>query len=186
MRLFIGIGLGTGLAGYLGQWSRQGRGFSAAGFRLVEPRDYHLTLVFLGSQSPSVVPQIHSRLLEIGPRYAPFSCQLLGTGLLPCERRPRAVVVDVEGCAELHALHDDLYSCVQNLLAEDGPHQFRPHITLARATRRGRKRSVWEVKGGRPALEGTLPVNAITLYQSLPQPASCRYLPLARVALSGR
>jgi 2'-5' RNA ligase len=186
MRLFIGVGLGVGLAGYLEQWSHRGRAFNTTGFRLVAPRDYHLTLVFLGSQPPSVVPQIHSRLLEIRSRHAPFSCQLSGTGLLPSARRPRALVAHVECSAALRALHDDLCSSLQNLLVEDGMHGFRPHITLAHAARRSRVRSGGEVKGGRRTLRGTLPVSAITLYQSLSQPTSCRYRSLARVALNGR
>lgn len=185
MRLFLGVGLDSGLAGYLGRWSRRWPGSRGAGIRLIAPRDYHMTLLFLGGHQQSVVAQIHTRLLRIGSLHAPFACQLDSIGLLPCRGQPRVLVADVEKRPELIALYRELYRAMDELLPERSEHQYRPHITLARASRRRAVVPSLKLEGYPMAGAGNLSVDAVTLYESLPHPARARYRPLLKVALTG-
>ena len=184
MRLFVGVGLGRDLAARLAPQSRRERNCRAPDMRLVEPRDYHLTLVFLGRHPPSVLAEVLAGLAAIGSRHAPFKCRIHGSSLLPSVYRPRALVANVEYRPQLRDLQAELQNAVAGLLPGESPRDYFPLITLARGGRRQRAIPGRASRVDRRAIEGILPVQAITLYQSLPQPAMGRYLPLARVALS--
>jgi 2'-5' RNA ligase len=94
-------------------------------------------------------------------------------------------VANVENRPQLRDLQAELQNAVAGWLPGECPRDYFPHITLARGGHRQRAIPDRASRAGRRPIEGILRVQAITLYQSLPQPACGRYLPLARVALSG-
>jgi 2'-5' RNA ligase len=105
---------------------------SAARLTLVDPRNIHLTLKFLGEVEEPLLSSIGDALRSL--RSYPFSMALNGVAGNP-PQAPRVIwcnVQDAGQCARLHAR-------VEEVLAPLGiprdPRAFTPHVTIARVKR---------------------------------------------------
>lgn len=154
--------------------------FKGAGLRLVDIRDLHVTLRFLGKVDAALVPALIDGMNDIAADSRAPSCQLSGLALWPSVRRPRVLVARIRGNDALQALASRFEALSQSLGFAAEQRRFRAHVTLGR------------LREGAPAFSGSLdpppPVlrfnaDMVTLMESVSGPRRPRYRSLARAAL---
>jgi 2'-5' RNA ligase len=135
--------------------------------RDVDPENWHITLAFLGDQPEAVLEELHESLAQLG---APtFEVTLKGVDIFGSQT-PRALVALVEPTPDLVALRRAVRGLVYQAGIELPRARFRPHVTLARFSRRmtmletQRIAGVLEAYGDLDA--GRLGVERFTLYRS--------------------
>lgn len=151
----------------------------AAGFvaRWVEPRNYHVTVAFLGGVEEERVDGVAFALEQVAPRIERFSLLLDALGAYPNERKARIAWAGPAGDVPAFAA---LCGAVRGALAGLGfcfDRTADPHVTLARADGR---RALPQVA---PLEAPPVAVDALTLYRSFTEPTGARYVPLATVSL---
>lgn len=105
----------------------------ADAWRWTDPVGWHITLAFLGSISPSTIPDIAARLSEVAARHTAFTVRTGELGAFPSMRRPRVLWVGVDdGTGKLA----DLANEVRASLGREPDESFLGHVTIARRSRR--------------------------------------------------
>jgi len=104
---------------------------TGADLKLVEPRNIHITMRFLGDISVNMVDQIHQTMAKVD--FSPFDAEIRGLGAFPDLRHPRVVWAGIrKGSEESRAVFNQLEPLLQNLGFKPDPKGFSPHLTLAR------------------------------------------------------
>lgn len=99
----------------------------------VHPRDWHITLYFLGGCSFRTGEQVKERLRELAPTFSPFQLKIGVLGSFGNPDSPRILWSGVEGDREaLARLHRAVISRLSPLGFPVEKRPFRPHLTLAR------------------------------------------------------
>ncbi|HZW54548.1 MAG TPA: RNA 2',3'-cyclic phosphodiesterase [Candidatus Elarobacter sp.] len=150
------------------------KGFDA---KWVDPRNYHLTVAFLGGVDEERVSEVVSALEQVAPRIGGFTLPLDAVGAYPNERKAR--VAWVGPSAEVGAF-GTLCGAVRSALVAAGfsfDRDADPHVTLARASGR------YALPPVPPPVTAPVAVDALTLYQSFTEPSGARYVPLQRFPL---
>ncbi|MCG8393241.1 MAG: RNA 2',3'-cyclic phosphodiesterase [Pseudomonadales bacterium] len=168
MRCFVGVPVIGALAG-------QCKSLSLGLPRAIPRSNLHMTLGFLGEQTPSRVKSLSSALELLCASQSPFELVLQQCEPFPGPEGPFLALV-AELSEPLAHLHGALWACLEEHGVERETRPFRPHITLARpgmgmAAQRG---------------EWRLQVDQICLYQSeLVQGGPPGYRPLSQHRLVG-
>jgi 2'-5' RNA ligase len=102
-----------------------------ADLKLVEPKNIHITIRFIGETARSLVENIKTELSKI--KFKPFRLTFKGVGVFPDYKRINVVWIGIE---EGHVGLLDLYSKVNHSLEKYGIMPDRrglvPHLTVAR------------------------------------------------------
>ncbi len=99
--------------------------------RLLPPRNYHLTLVFLGEVESAMLSGLQFALEQ--KLEAAESVPLTISTITPFPfSRPRTAAAIVEQTAELLQLQRDLLNCVHKCGINPENRRFVPHVTLGR------------------------------------------------------
>lgn len=98
----------------------------------VEPENLHLTLFFLGEQSPKIIERVQAVMSTIS--FKSFTMKLEGLGAFPSHERPRVIWVGVtKGFEEVQEIYRSLRPKLQAIpLRLESEEAFVPHITIAR------------------------------------------------------
>ncbi len=111
--------------------------------KLVEPRNLHVTLKFLGDVEETRIGEIASMTQAAVAGITPFTIHPRGTGIFPSPARPRVFWL---GLHEPRGLLEKLHSIIDETLEAVGfqrePRGFKGHLTLARAKGRVRRETV--------------------------------------------
>lgn len=152
------------------------------GLSWVPPEKSHLTVRFLGEMDPR---RFEALRVALGPPVGslpPFSVKIAGAGSFGPRGRPQVLWLGVQDPnGVLAALYHAVDQGLRRLRVNPEQRPYRPHLTLARARGRvpaellTRLRSVGDI--------GTLPVDALRLYQSDTGPAGTTYTELMRFPL---
>jgi 2'-5' RNA ligase len=111
---------------------------TGADLRLVEPKNIHMTLRFLGNITPSTVEKIFEEMKKV--QFTPFDVRLHGVGAFPNPRYPRVVWAGItQGADQLRSIFEQLEPKLLGLGFAPDPKGFSPHLTIARV-RSGRNR----------------------------------------------
>jgi 2'-5' RNA ligase len=98
----------------------------------VPKQNQHVTLKFLGSTWPRLVPWVHGTVAAVAQAHAPVPTRVLGLGAFPNARRARVLWIGLDdtarGLARIAAALDE------SLSREFAPEKrgFTPHLTVAR------------------------------------------------------
>jgi 2'-5' RNA ligase len=95
--------------------------------KLIVPRQYDLTIKFLGKIPEEALPELQNRLSVI--HFAPFKATITNLGVFS-ERMIRVVWVGLQPAEAFYNLHDLIDTALLPLFPPD--ERFVPHITLAR------------------------------------------------------
>ena len=134
--------------------------------RMVDRRDWHVTLVFIGTFPAHRVPYLLERAGEI--RVEPFSLNFDRLEFWP---RPRIACLCAAAVPpELQALVDRLNGIVVDLGLAPEERTYRPHITVVRNAR--------QFATERLAQRATTEWSNFELMESVSSPGGVRYLPL--------
>ncbi len=136
----------------------------------VEAENLHLTLLFLGNQPTSQIPQLSQQAARVIEALAikPFTIQLDRLGLFP--KAKVAWIAPSQPPEPLVQLESKLRAALttMGISVEDRP--YRPHVTLLRKAAANPRGTVPPI-----ALQAT----ALHLYESRSTPAGVRYIQLA-------
>jgi len=111
---------------------------TGADLKLVEPKNIHMTLRFLGNITPNTVEKIFEEMKKI--QFVPFDVRLRGVGAFPNPRYPRVVWAGItQGADQLRSIFEQLEPKLLRLGFAPDPKGFSPHLTIARV-RSGRNR----------------------------------------------
>jgi 2'-5' RNA ligase len=112
---------------------------TGADVRLVETKNIHVTMRFLGDIAPSMVDKIFEEMKKL--QFIPFNVQIMGVGVFPSLSYPRVVWVGItEGADQLRGVFSQLEPRLRGLGFAPDPKGFSPHLTIARV-RSGRNKA---------------------------------------------
>ena len=98
-----------------------------------DPRDYHITLQFLGDTLVSDIGQLRKTLRSASAGIQPFELQLSGWGTFGLEEAPKVLWRGVEGeRGQLNLLQKRIVEATSTLGYEAELRPYSPHITIAR------------------------------------------------------
>jgi 2'-5' RNA ligase len=130
MRIFVGIDLDAEVRTRVERFMEGVQGFASEA-RWVRPESLHITLKFIGEQTPEQVEALTARLRQIERNEIEIRCG--GFGFFPTATAPRVFWIGIQAGPELAELAAsiDLLAAEIGVAREDRP--YSPHLTLARA-----------------------------------------------------
>ena len=112
---------------------------TGADLRLVQPRNIHLTIRFLGGIPPQLVEKVFEEMKKV--QFTPFEARIAGLGAFPDLHYPRVVWAGMTyGADQLKDVFSQLEPRLQRLGFAPDPKGFSPHLTIARV-RSGKNKS---------------------------------------------
>ncbi len=194
MRIFIALDILSEIRQRIARFEQGVRGF-APDAKWVSAESFHITLKFIGEQTPAQVESI-KRVLS-GVQVAEFPVSFGGYGFFPNHTSGRVFWVGIQAGPELSQLASAVDAETAELGVPREEHKFQPHLTLARARdSRGRGgRASGHPHGGSGGGFGSLPeklhsipqpefgtmaATEFFLYESKLSPAGAQYTKLAR------
>jgi RNA 2',3'-cyclic 3'-phosphodiesterase len=198
MRIFIGIDLGPEVRTRISRFLEGVESF-APDARWVRPESLHITLKFIGEQTPEQVEAISERLRRV--ESSAFEIRSAGYGFFPTAKAPRVFWIGIQAGPQLAELAESIDAAVAELGVPREDRPFSPHLTLARAGAGRRSGSPkWRKGDGRNAIFallekrlaamgeldfgtlnfGTMTAHEFILYQSQLSPGGSKYTKLQR------
>jgi 2'-5' RNA ligase len=102
-----------------------------ADLKLVEPKNIHITLRFLGNITAPMVEKIFEEMKTV--QFIPFGVKIFGIGAFPSSRYPRVLWAGItEGADQLRSIFNQLEPRLCSLGFAPDPKGFSPHLTIAR------------------------------------------------------
>lgn len=112
---------------------------TGADLKVVEPKNIHITIRFLGNVTPKTVEEIFEGMKRV--LFVPFDVKICGAGAFPDVRYPRVVWAGItEGADKLKEIFSQLEPHLRGLGFAPDPKGFSPHLTIARV-RSGRNKA---------------------------------------------
>jgi 2'-5' RNA ligase len=196
MRIFIGIDLDTEVRGRISRFLEGVESF-APDARWVRPESLHITLKFIGEQTPERVEAIAERLRRVDGGECEIRAD--GYGFFPTAKAPRVFWIGIHAGPQLAELAGSIDAATAELGIPREERPYSPHLTLARAgAGRSSGSPKWR-KGDAPnakfaVLEkrlaamgdldfGTMTAHEFILYQSQLSPKGSKYTKLQRFPL---
>jgi 2'-5' RNA ligase len=104
---------------------------TGADLKLVEPKNIHMTIRFLGNITTPMVEKIHEEMKKV--QFIPFAVKIQGIGAFPNPRYPRVLWAGItQGADRLQSIFNQLEPRLQSLGFVPDPKGFSPHLTIAR------------------------------------------------------
>jgi len=104
---------------------------TGADLKLVEPKNIHITVRFLGNINISMVEKIFEEMKRV--QFTPFDVKIHGVGAFPNLHYPRVLWVGMtEGADQLRSIFNQLEPRLRSLGFAPDPKGFSPHLTIAR------------------------------------------------------
>ncbi|MBI2075667.1 MAG: RNA 2',3'-cyclic phosphodiesterase [Candidatus Aenigmarchaeota archaeon] len=94
--------------------------------KLVEPRNLHFTLKFLGDAEESVISEVSAKLKETAANFKPFDAVIKTVGVFPGLNYMRVIWL---GCEEIFGLQQSVEDALSSISKKEKP---SPHLTIAR------------------------------------------------------
>ena len=102
-----------------------------ADLKLVEPKNIHVTLRFLGNITTSTVEKIYDEMKKV--QFIPFDVKIHGVGAFPDLHYPRVLWAGItQGADQLRSIFTQLEPRLQGLGFAPDSKGFSPHLTIAR------------------------------------------------------
>lgn len=180
LRLFIGIGAGDTWTDMLSRTAESLRREAGQSVRWVRPELYHVTVIFLGNQSPDDVPAIEAALADAAVAAVPFELHLTALHRLGGHERGALVAGVDDPTGGLQRFRATLDAALRERGIAFDARRLVPHVTLGRP--RGRSGAL-----SMPTVDlrdaPHLAVQTVELVKSELLPGGPRYETLASVAL---
>jgi 2'-5' RNA ligase len=169
MRMFVAIELEDRIKSGLPSVAAKAKQAAKEGptFKLVDPQQAHLTLVFLGEIASPQSDRIIAAMQQTIDGVPPFHLTFRGLGVFPPRGAPRVLWLGVsEGEREVIALQGIVARRLEALGVQPEDRPFHPHLTIGRW--RQSRPSDRPLLGGdaRTASTAGMMVDRVTLYES--------------------
>ncbi|MDD4307237.1 MAG: RNA 2',3'-cyclic phosphodiesterase [Thermoplasmata archaeon] len=153
---------------------------SGASAKMVDLRNIHITLKFLGDTDEALVPDIEKVMRAAVSEISPFRMQLKGTGAFPNLNRISVVWAGLEGAEPLATVAKRIDEGLKPLGFEPEKRAFSPHVTVARIRDGRNVRELAEViREWEHSNFGEVPVDRIILKKSVLRPEGPVYSDVA-------
>ena len=196
MRIFIGIDLDPEVRALISRFLEGVEGFAPEA-RWVRPESLHVTLKFIGEQTPEQVEAIAERLRRVEGNA--FEIRFAGHGFFPSAKAARVFWIGIQAPTQLANLAADIDSAIAELGVPREDRPYSPHLTLARGGPGRRSGSPKRQKGDKSNTTfavldkrlnamrdldfGVTTANEFILYQSQLSPTGSKYTKLHRFPL---
>jgi RNA 2',3'-cyclic 3'-phosphodiesterase len=193
MRLFVALDIDDAIRERLQRFVEGVQGF-APDVRWVKPESLHITLKFIGEESPQMVQQIASALGRVHSEG--FEVEFRDYGFFPTAKAPRVFWTGIKAGPELKLLAAAVDGAMTAVGVAKEDHEFKPHLTLARAGKSGaphRQAGVTSLSKFKRLQEklaalgspefGTMTTREFFLYESKLSPKGSKYTKLERFPL---
>ena len=141
----------------------------------VMPKNFHLTLRFLGDITDRQAKDVAERLPTL--KREPIALELTRPLCLPNDRRSVVLTLGATAPPELEALIADLDRALEDLGLDRRDKPFKAHLTLGRVRERA--------EAGLPEMRPiAFKAAALTLFESRFDPQGTHYEPLKEIALA--
>ncbi len=149
-----------------------------ADLKLVEPKNIHITVRFLGAMNPDMVDKVYEVMKKVN--FAPFNIQLQGLGVFPTVNYPRVVWAGITlGAEQLRSIFEQLEPMVHELGFAPEPNGFNPHLTIARVRSGTNKQRLVDFVTKQSEYEfGNIKANCLRLKKSQLSPMGPTYTTL--------
>lgn len=177
IRCFLAVPLAAQSSALLDSAVTRIKPFYAEGsVRWVAASNRHMTLAFLGDQSPETVLCLQAPLQSALAAVPAFVLESVAVSGFP-DAKSRIVALELECTAALKGLLSSVHAVLarQGLAVEKRP--YRPHVTLGRLGRGGSRRPLFQ------PVAINMPVSSLVLYRSRLLPSGSEYEPVWEVAL---
>ena len=155
-----------------------------AQLKMVEPKNVHLTLKFLGNTEEEIVPDLEAVMRRSVEGVSSFEVNLHGVGVFPNENYITVIWVGMEKEQELASIAGKLDELLQPLGHKKERRPFSPHITVARVKRiKDRDALITTLKRYKETDFGMMKVDSIKLKKSVLTPKGPIYTTLKEVEL---
>jgi len=153
--------------------------------RLIDPRQVHLTLVFLGEVQSAMVDSLTDLMKQPIGEAAPFRLGIGGLGAFPPHGAPRILWLGLtSGARQITELHRAIASRVAVLGIPLEDRAFRPHLTIGRwRDARPSDRPRFDA-GSVIRAVAEMTVDRVTLFESRLSSQGASHFPLAHAQLS--
>lgn len=165
IRSFFAFPLGLAERKYLAAFCRKQLAPRLPGvtLRWTPSRNYHLTVVFLGSVAEEEVEPLQALAAQAVAGEAPRSLPLDRASWFPRRHQPRMLALETGAVQRIDGLYQKLHRALAAAGYELEQRPFRPHITLARL-KRPPPAELLQPPLPVPALE--LPIDELVFYRS--------------------
>jgi 2'-5' RNA ligase len=154
---------------------------TGADLKLVDPKNIHMTMRFLGDVSVVRIDSIHESMKKID--FSAFTCQIRGVGVFPHLGYPRVIWAGIgKGSEELKRIAEQLENELRQQGFRPDPKGFSPHLTLARVrTGRDKAELAQSVQRMEDYEFGTVKADCLRLKKSVLTPKGPIYSTLREV-----
>lgn len=129
MRIFVGIDLSPEVRTRIERFLEGVEGFAPEA-RWARPESLHVTLKFIGEQTPQQVEAIAERLRQVESHA--FEIRCAGYGFFPTAKAARVFWIGIRAREQLSALAESIDAAVAELGIPREDRPYSPHLTLAR------------------------------------------------------
>lgn len=185
-RLFIGIPMECENARLQVQHWQTDPGLNLNRMVWTKIRNWHITLVFLGAMPESAVALL-SQIIDSAFANCPaYSTTLTGIGVFPEKRKPNVLWLGLDNIQPLLPGYQKLTSLLlqNNIVFDSKP--LKAHLTIARIKSLENPEALQSLlQNNHNTPFGEVPINRITLYESISSPSGVMYEPLHGKNLKG-
>jgi 2'-5' RNA ligase len=179
VRLFVAVPCPEPVAAAVAAWQAELRG-ALRGFSWVAPRNFHLTLRFLGEVAEERIDDVREAVRDAVAGRPSFQVELVGAGAFPRADRPRVVWV---GARSEGGSLPELAAAVDTAVEAGGfgraDRPFAAHLTIGRARQTGPAADAARLIGARADTPwGAWRAEGVVLLRSELRPEGARYTPV--------
>jgi 2'-5' RNA ligase len=159
---------------------------TAGDVRWIAVDHLHWTLQFLGDVDDLEIPAVCDAVAAAAIESEPFELAARGAGAFPAANRPRTLWIGAgQGSAELCRLQAAIQKRLKKLGYRSENRRFVPHLTLGRAGRNARPRSLTDELAALADFDaGTMLVDEVTVFASHLTREGSEYRVLAHAPLA--
>ena len=105
---------------------------TGADVKLVEPKNIHITLKFLGDVEENLVDNIENIMKDAVDQLQPFTIKLKGTGVFPHQNYVRVIWIGIKDGQVIEKISHAIDERLSTLGFKKEKRGFSPHLTIGR------------------------------------------------------
>jgi len=157
---------------------------TGADIKLVEPKNIHITVKFLGDTDEKYIDTIEQSIKESVLTIKPFPITLKGTGVFPNQNYIKVIWIGITDDGNIETIVRAIDEKLGSLGFKKENRRFSPHLTVGRVKTARNKNQLLKVIGNYKAVEFTIQnVHSITIKKSELTPNGPIYTTLREVQL---
>jgi len=157
---------------------------SGANVKLVDPKNIHITLKFLGETDEDYVDRIEEIMKNAVEEINPFEIQLCGAGVFPNPRYIKVMWIGIKNGEQIGKIANKIDEQISELGFEREKRGFSAHLTIARVkTAKNKEKLLQIIDKYRETEFGNLKVDSIKLKKSELTPKGPIYTTLSEIEL---